>query len=224
MAQLPEKVREKVVFTGMPVREAVYALRQTPYPKINNRTNFNILIFGGSQGASVFSSVVPDAINLLEREIRSRLVVVQQCRPEDLAQVELMYNRLQIKAEISTFFSDLPKRIAEAHLVVSRSGASTIAEITTIGRPAILVPYPNAIDDHQFHNANTLEAGGGGWLIDNKDLTAETLAQRISDLVQLPVKLEKAARLSKKIGQGNAANRLAELIMTLTIENSSRTS
>ena len=162
---IPEAALGRVAYTGMPVRASVKKLNGEPYPPLSERDHFNILVFGGSQGAAVFSRVVPAAIEQLEESQRKRLNIVQQCRQEDFAELRTVYDRLRLPAEIATFFCDIPQRIASSHLVICRSGASTVAELTTIGRPAIFVPYPGAIDDHQAANAHALDEVGGGWLI-----------------------------------------------------------
>ena len=219
MQHIPKQAQSNVVYTGMPVRASVRALRETPYPGLTNNNIIEILIFGGSQGASVFGRVLPEAIRRLDKNLRIRLKLVQQCRIEDCAQLKSSYNQLGLRAEISTFFEDLPERMARAHLVVSRAGASAIAELTTIGRPAILVPYPHAIDDHQSGNAYTLDEVGGGWLIPEEDFTPQSLSHRLQTLLAMPRILDNAARASKRAGQANAAAKLAEMVIDLIPKN-----
>ena len=204
---------DQAVFTGMPVRPAVLKIADRPYPGLEG--SFHILVTGGSQGASVFATVVPDALALLSDEVRARVVISQQCRPADLEQVKARYVELGIKADLQSFFTDVPERLAAAHLVIARAGASTLAEVTAAGRPAILVPYPHAIDDHQTANAHALDEVGGGWLMPQEAFTAESLAKRLTSLLDLPAALTKAAACAKAAGRPDAAARLADVVTGL---------
>lgn len=215
---LPGSAAERIRQTGMPVRPAVIALRETPYPALPDGGPLNLFIFGGSQGASVFSDVVPEAVRILAGSIASSISIVQQCRAEDLSQVEAAYREMNVKAELSPFFTDLPERLAAAHLVIGRAGASTIAELTCIGRPAILVPYPHAADDHQSFNAHAIDEAGGGWLMPEDAFTPESLAARLAELFALPETLKKAARAAHAAGRPDAAERLAEVVLGLLEE------
>ena len=219
VSHIPETAVARAVFTGMPVRAAVKDLHGTPYPPLSKKTDFNILVFGGSQGASVFSRVVPQAIERLQHSHRERLKIVQQCRPEDYNALSADYDRLGLRAEIAPFFRDIPQRIALSHLVISRSGASTVAEVTAIGRPAILVPYPHAIDDHQAANAHAMDEVGGGWLIPNEAFTAESLAHRLRTLLDMPRSLQNAAEAAKRAGRAEAGAALADLVLRLVLGN-----
>ena len=216
---IPNQAQFKVVYTGMPVRPNVKNLREVPYPEIAEHNFINLLVFGGSQGAAIFSHVVPNAINLLDENLRLRLNLVQQCRTEDYAQLKLIYEQMGVQAEIRGFFNDLPERMAKAHLVICRSGASAVAELTTIGRPAILVPYPYAIDDHQSFNAHALDEVGGSWLIPDHAFTSESLSHRLSTLFAVPKTLLNAAHASKRAGQADAAARLADVVINLIAAN-----
>ena len=171
----------KAVRTGNPVRPAAAALRDSPYLRPGTD---GLLITGGSQGARVLSDVVPAAIALLPGAVRARLGIVQQARPEDCRRVAEAYRDLAITAEVKPFFDDLPARIAAASLVVARAGASTITELTTIGRPAILVPYRFAADDHQLANANALGHAGAAWVMPETAFTASALAERLASLLE----------------------------------------
>ena len=219
LSHIPETALARTVYTGMPIRAAVKALQGAPYPALSEKTEFNILVFGGSQGASVFSRVVPQAFTLLEKSDRKRLNIVQQCRPEDYNELRADYDQLGRPAEIAPFFRDIPQRIAAAHLVISRSGASTVAEVTAIGRPAILVPYPHAIDDHQAANAHAVDEVGGGWLIPDEAFTAESLAHRLRTLLNMPRSLKNAAKAAKRAGQAEAGSALADLVLRLVSGN-----
>src|SRR5690606_18866482 len=154
---------------------AVRDAARVPYPPLEEGGPLRVLVFGGSQGARFLSDVVPEAVSRLRPELRGRLILVQQCRPEDMDRVEAVYRGLHLEVRLAAFFSDLPALIAESHLGVSRSGASTVAELAVIGRPAILIPLPGAIDQDQRANAGTLVAAGGGWMIEERGLDARRL-------------------------------------------------
>ncbi len=214
VAAIPE-VAAVVMRTGMPVRAAVAQLRKHAYPDRGNESRIGILVFGGSQGASVFANVVPDAIGRLDKDLRTRLSIVQQCRADDLDAAAAAYRDIGVPAELASFFDDLPARMAAAHLIICRSGASTIAEATTIGRPAIMVPYPHAVDDHQTSNAHALDAAGGGWLLPEDAFTPDILAGRLASLLTMPRILETAAAASTAFGRPDAASRLADMVAAL---------
>ena len=221
-ANLRAKDRQKAIWTGNPVRQEIIALSERPYPQIEAGGTIHILVFGGSQGATVFSEVVPKALALLPEQERQRLRVVQQCREEDIEDVKSKYFDFHITAELSPFFDDIAKRISVAHLVICRSGASTLAEIATAGRPAILVPFPHATDDHQTRNAQGLCDAGGGWMIPQDAFTPETLANRLTSLFSIDSTLTSAAKCATKIGMSEAAQKLAKLVMsTLSAEQDS---
>jgi UDP-N-acetylglucosamine--N-acetylmuramyl-(pentapeptide) pyrophosphoryl-undecaprenol N-acetylglucosamine transferase len=203
----------KAVRTGNPVRPAVIAAAATPYAAPDPAGPLQLLVFGGSQGAKVMADIVPGAIERLEPHLQIRLVVVQQAREEDLPRVRAAYARLQIKAEVAPFFSDLPARIAAAHLVVSRSGASTVAELAAIGRPAILVPLPHALDQDQAANAAVLERAGAALCLRQEEFTPDRLAADITQLATAPQKLVAMAAAARSQGSTGAAERLADLVI-----------
>jgi UDP-N-acetylglucosamine--N-acetylmuramyl-(pentapeptide) pyrophosphoryl-undecaprenol N-acetylglucosamine transferase len=203
----------KATHTGNPVRPAVIAAAATPYVTPEPAGPLRILVVGGSQGARVMADIVPDAVGRLAPQLRQRLVVVQQAREEDRARVAAAYERLGLAAEIAPFFPDLPARLAQAHLVVSRSGASTVAELAAIGRPSILVPLPGAIDQDQLANANVLGTAGGAIVLTQDAFTPERLAQEISGLAGAPERLAAMAKAAKAVGAIDAAERLADLVM-----------
>src|SRR5215831_9562166 len=204
--------RTKMTFTGNPIRPQVIAAAATPYDLLADGT-LRLLVFGGSQGARVMSETVPAAIALLDAALGMRLSIVQQARAEDIDTVRASYVRLGVKAEIAPFFSDLPARMAAAHLVISRSGASTVAELSAIGRPAILVPLPHALDQDQFENAGVLEAAGGAIRIEQRDFTPSRLAAEITTLANNPGQLAKMAQAANSTGTIDAAERLADLVI-----------
>ena len=204
--------RGKSVWTGNPVRPEIVAARQTPLPALDSKSTIELLIIGGSQGASIFSDVVPAALTALPAELRRRLRVTQQCRKEDIAQVREDYAQAQIEADLSSFFDDIPQRLTAAHMLICRAGASTMAELTTAGRPAILVPYPHAIDDHQTINAARLCDSSGAWMMPDRDFTPETLSARLVSLFSMDSTLAMAARCAAQIGMPEATERLADVV------------
>jgi UDP-N-acetylglucosamine--N-acetylmuramyl-(pentapeptide) pyrophosphoryl-undecaprenol N-acetylglucosamine transferase len=197
---------------GNPVREAVRALSSSPYRAPSADRVIDLLVFGGSQGAASFSQVVPDAILSLPHPLRSRIRLVQQCRREDLERVVATYRQGGIVSELAPFFADLPQRLAGAHLVIGRSGASTVAELATIGRPSILIPYPYAADDHQTANARSLEASGACIVIPHAEFTAERLAGHLRQLFEEPQRLTDMAAAAHGAGRPDAAARLADFV------------
>jgi UDP-N-acetylglucosamine--N-acetylmuramyl-(pentapeptide) pyrophosphoryl-undecaprenol N-acetylglucosamine transferase len=202
----------KSAHTGNPVRPAVIAAAAMPYPVLASDGLVRLLVFGGSQGARVMSQIVPAAIERLDQALRVRLLVAQQARGEDLGEVRETYGRLRISAEVAPFFPDLPVRIAAAHLVVARSGASTVAELAAIGRPAILVPLPHALDQDQHANAAVLEEAGGAIRLRQDDFTPARLAAEITALAAAPQRLAAMAAAAKSASAIDAAERLADLV------------
>ncbi len=215
VSEIPENAKSNIIVTGMPVRPAVTTVRDRAYPAISSEGDINLAVFGGSQGAHIFSVVVPDAMKRLDENLRRRIKITQQSRQEDIDLANSVYRTIGIEAELSTFFNDVPDRIADAHLVICRSGASSIAELTTIGRPAILVPYRHAVDDHQSRNAYAVDEVGGGWLIPEKAFTGVVLAERLAALFAIPRILENAATAAKSAGVPDAAARLADMVVGL---------
>ncbi len=200
------------VVTGNPVRPAILALAGAGYTAPGATANIRLLILGGSLGARVFSDVVPAALAALPESLRTRLSVTQQCRPEDLARVQAAYAQSGIRADLAPFFGDVADRLCAAHLVIARAGASTVAELAVVGRPAILVPLPGAIDDHQSANARALAAGGGAWVVPQPGFTPDELSRRLATLLADPVTLAHAATASAATARPHAAARLADLV------------
>lgn len=209
---LPADLAAKQVETGNPVRDAVLEAAGQPYEAPVEGGQFNLLVFGGSQGARFFSDLLPPAMELLPDEIRKRLCVVQQCRPEDIERVTSSYEALGIKAECAAFFTDMPNRIAQSHLVLCRSGASSVSELSVLGRPSLLVPLPGAIDQDQAANARVLEAAGGAWPIRQSELDPERLAQEITRFMNAPDLLKDAAEKALSVAKPDAVKRLADLV------------
>ncbi|WP_224703007.1 undecaprenyldiphospho-muramoylpentapeptide beta-N-acetylglucosaminyltransferase [Devosia aquimaris] len=205
-----DKTRVEQVLTGNPVRDRVRMASGVPYPPLDGNGPIRIVVFGGSQGAKALSEIVPPAIALLPDALRARVQVLQQCRADDLQGVAEIYRQAKMNVELATFVPDLPERMAQAHLVISRSGASTIAELTVLGRPAILVPLPGAIDADQKNNALVMEQAGGGWVAEQATLSPQSLGTRLTNLLTDPTTLPKAAAAARALGQPRAVEKLAD--------------
>jgi UDP-N-acetylglucosamine--N-acetylmuramyl-(pentapeptide) pyrophosphoryl-undecaprenol N-acetylglucosamine transferase len=203
----------KATVTGNPVRPAVVAAAAHPYPAFAAGGTLRLLVFGGSQGARVMADIVPPALEKMAPDLRARLAITQQARPEDHERVAGTYARFGAAHEVAPFFTDLPARIAASHLIVSRSGASTVAELAAIGRPAILVPLPGALDQDQLANAGVLAKAGGAILIKQTDFTPERLAAELAGLMGDPARLAAMAAGAKSAGVLDAAERLADLVL-----------
>lgn len=210
--RLRPKYADKAVLIGNPVRAEIARLGELPFPPFDEVAPLKILVTGGSQGASILSDVVPKGLGLLDPSLRRRLQVVQQCRPEDIERVRHQYAELQIPAELMTYIEDMPEKLADAHLVIGRAGASTIAELTAAGRPAILVPFAAATDDHQTANAREMVKAGGARAIQEAGFTPEVLARQIEALAMDPLALSNAAGRALSVGHPHAARDLADLV------------
>ncbi len=203
---------QKARHTGNPVRDVVIEAAKIPYPSLGPQEPFNLLVFGGSQGARYFSDLVPAAVQTLPDELKARLNIVQQCREEDIARVNEGFRQAGIKFEIATFFANLPELIAHSHLVLARSGASTVTELAVIGRPSLLVPLPHSLDNDQLRNAEFLQNAEGALCIEQKDFDADRLAKKLVTLSGAPEMLQKAAIAAKGVGMPDAVQRLADLV------------
>jgi UDP-N-acetylglucosamine--N-acetylmuramyl-(pentapeptide) pyrophosphoryl-undecaprenol N-acetylglucosamine transferase len=213
IARFAPKDRSKIVLTGNPLRPEVVALNGTAYDKPKADGPLHLLVFGGSQGARALSELVPAAVALLPESIKARLDIVQQCRPEDLDGVRAAYK--DVKAELASFFHDMPARMAKAQLVIARSGAGTVSELMAIGRPAILVPLPHALDDNQTPNAQILERAHAGWCVAQRELTPEKLAGMIKLAFCDPDDLARRAANAHALARIDAVSRLADLAENL---------
>lgn len=211
--RLPKAV--PAVLTGMPVRPAVSALIGHGYNAPDGNGPIRILVLGGSQGARILSEVVPQAVAELPPGMKDRLDISQQCRPEDLEIVKAAYAGAGINATLASFFNDVPERMADTHLVIARSGASTLAEITALGRPAILVPYPFSADNDQHANAMALAGQGGAWCVPQDEFTPQSLSHRLTNLFDHPQALDATALRARQSGRPDAADRLADVVETL---------
>ncbi|HUG45098.1 MAG TPA: undecaprenyldiphospho-muramoylpentapeptide beta-N-acetylglucosaminyltransferase [Sphingomicrobium sp.] len=210
--RLKPQYRDRIVVVGNPVRDAVVKVGEMPFPSFDETAPLKILVTGGSQGARILGQVVPAGLGLLEPPLRRRLRVVQQCRPDDIEEIRARYADLDIPAELSTYILDMPDKLAEAHLVIARAGASTIAELTAAGRPAILVPFAAATDDHQAANAREMTSAGGARPIPEKEFTPEALAHQVEAIALDPEALADAAARSLSVGRPHAARDLADLV------------
>jgi len=202
----------KVHLVGNPVRDEVLALRDQPYPVLSEDGIFRVLVTGGSQGANILSDVVPDGLAMLPEHFRRRLQVTQQCRAEDIDAVRAKYAALGIPADLATYIPDMPDKLGWTHLVIARAGASTIAELTAAGRPAILIPLPSATDDHQSVNAREMTSAGGARTISQGRFTPVELAKQMQKLGLDPAALANAASRARAVGRPNAASDLADLL------------
>jgi UDP-N-acetylglucosamine--N-acetylmuramyl-(pentapeptide) pyrophosphoryl-undecaprenol N-acetylglucosamine transferase len=202
----------KTTTVGTPMRPAILAAAAVKFAVPEPAGPLRLLVVGGSQGARVMADIVPGAIERLEPSLWNRLILTQQVREEDMIRVRAVYDRLKINAELAPFFVDLPARLASSHLVVSRSGAGTVAELGAIGRPSILVPLPGSIDQDQFANAGVLAAANGAIRIAQADFTPDRLAAEISQLAAEPARLTAMATGARGVGRLDAAERLADLV------------
>ncbi len=213
--RLAAKYVGKSWLIGNPVRSEVQALREQPYPMLDEDSIFRVLVIGGSQGATILSDVVPDGLAMLPVSLRRRLQVTQQCRAEDIDKVRARYADLGIPADLATYMADLPEKLGWAHLIIARAGASTVAELTCAGRPAILVPLPSATDDHQTANVMEMVAAGGARSIQQSAFTAKELAKQMQKLGLDPDGLTNAAGRARSCGRPDATRHLADLVESL---------
>lgn len=210
--RLKPKFLSKTVVVGNPVREEIARLGELPFPPFDDVAPLKLLVTGGSQGASVLSDVVPEGLGLLQQSLRHRLQVVQQCRPDEIERVRGQYAALHIPAELMTYIEDMPEKVGDAHLIIGRAGASTIAELTAAGRPAILIPFPSATDDHQTANAREMTKAGGARTIQQDGFTPEVLARQIEAMAADPIALNNAAARALSVGRPHAARDLADVV------------
>jgi UDP-N-acetylglucosamine--N-acetylmuramyl-(pentapeptide) pyrophosphoryl-undecaprenol N-acetylglucosamine transferase len=216
--RIPEGTRTEV--TGNPVRPAIAALAGAPYTPPTGE--IRLLVLGGSLGARIFSDIVPPALALLPAELRARIALTQQCRAEDLERVRAAYEQSGIAATLAPFFPNVAELLRDTHLAIARAGASTVAELATIGRPSILVPLPGAIDGHQRANAAALATPGGAILIDQATLTPAMLAHHLATHLANGETLARAAAAAATAGRPDAAARLADLVETAIARRASK--
>jgi UDP-N-acetylglucosamine--N-acetylmuramyl-(pentapeptide) pyrophosphoryl-undecaprenol N-acetylglucosamine transferase len=210
--RLKSRYASRVVLVGNPVREEIARLGELPFPPFDDIAPLKILVTGGSQGATILGQVVPEGLGLLQPSLRRRLQIVQQCRPDDIERIRKRYAELGIPAELLTYIEDMPEKLADAHLVIGRAGASTIAELTAAGRPAILIPFAAATDDHQTANAREMTAAGGARTIQQSGFTPTVLARQIEAMAADPIALNNAAARALSVGRPHAARDLADVV------------
>ncbi|MES2173046.1 MAG: undecaprenyldiphospho-muramoylpentapeptide beta-N-acetylglucosaminyltransferase [Pseudomonadota bacterium] len=213
--RLKDAYASKVHLIGNPVREEVKALREEDFPALTDESVFRVLVIGGSQGASILSSVVPEGLSMLPVALRRRLQVTQQCRAEDIDRVRKTYAEMEIPADLATYFNDVPEKLGWSHLVIARAGASTLAELTCAGRPAILIPLPSAMDDHQTANAREMTQAGGARTITQARFTAVELAKQMQKMALEPGALQNAAKRALGCGRPHAARDMADLLESI---------
>lgn len=211
---LSERIKKKTVVVGMPVREKIQELAEIRYevPK-NSQEKLNIIVLGGSQGAAVFDEMIPNAIKALPAGLQQKISLTQQCSAQQISRLRSVYESLGISAEVAVFFEDVSALLKKAHLVISRAGASSVAELQCAGRPAILIPFQKALDNHQYYNALHITERGGGWLLQEDDYTEKNMAVMIKSLLSHPKKLFWAAESMKTSLQKNAALHLKNIIL-----------
>jgi len=210
--RLKPRYRDKVVVVGNPVREEISRLGELPFPAFDEAAPLKILVTGGSQGATILGRIVPEGLGLLDPSLRRRLQIVQQCRPDDIERVRQRYAELGIPAELMTYIEDMAAKLGDCHLMIGRAGASTIAELTAAGRPAILIPFAAATDDHQTANAREMVKAGGARSIPQSGFTPDVLARQVEALAMDPVALNNAAARALSVGRPHAARDLADLV------------
>ena len=215
----------RMVRTGLPVRAAIADVRHTPYVAPAAGEPINILILGGSQGARIFSDVIPEAIKRLPEDLKKRITFSQQCRPEELDRTHAAYDEVGAHVQLRAFFDNVPDLLRESHLLIARSGASTVAEVSVAGRPSLLVPYPYATDNHQTANAKALAAAGGCWHLPQTAASPDALAQLLIAVLADPKAMTQTATAASAFAIPDAAGRLADVVMSLIRdENSARVS
>ena len=219
IARFAPRDRSKIVLTGNPLRPEVEALWGASYVAPQAGGPLRLLVFGGSQGARAMSEIVPAALTRLPYDVKRRLTVVQQCRPEDIENVRQVYANAEIACDLQSFFTDLPRRMADSHLVIARSGAGTVAELMAIGRPAILVPLPGALDDNQTPNADILARADAGWRVAQAELSPDRLARMLSDIFAQPDDLARRAAAAHALATPHAAEKLADVVDKLAVRS-----
>lgn len=210
--KMPNNVRS-IVYTGNPVRAAVTQVATSAYPELSGDGLMRLMVLGGSQGASIFSDVMPEAMGLLPADLRNRIHLDQQCRSGEIETVRAKYQALGMQVDLAPFFGDVAARLAAAHLVISRAGASSVAELMVVGRPAILVPLPTAMDNHQYFNAQAVETAGAGWVVTQEAFTPTALAAKLETLLRAPQRLTDCAKAMRSLAVVNAADALADLVV-----------
>lgn len=212
LSKLPTTCQGNIVPVGNPVRDAIRQRAGIEYLKPTAVNRLNLFVFGGSQGASLFSHVVPEAVAGLPSVLQARLSVTQQVRDAEIDSVQITYNKAGVPAELTPFFADMPDQLTKAHLVISRAGASSVTELAMVGRPAILVPLGIAMDDHQTGNAQVLVTAGAATLVREAEFQPEVLRAVLVELLADPDRLAQMASAARSVAAQDASVRLAGLI------------
>lgn len=202
----------KTILTGMPIRQNIAAARAIPFPALGQEDKFQMMVLGGSQGAKIFSDVIPDIIKKLSPARQKKIRIFQQCREADVENVKTAYKGCGAEVTISHFFNNMPELYAGTHLIISRAGASSVSEIAAVGIPSILVPLPIAADDHQTSNAKEISDAKAGIVLKQKDFTPAKLEDILKDLMASPQKLSQMSENAKSVGITDAAVRFADAI------------
>ena len=205
----------RTVVTGNPVRPDIAALYNKPYPSLDQDGVLRIFVMGGSQGANVFGEVIPAMVDNLSDAHKQRLEIVQQCREENIETVRKAYQEAGVKAELHTFINNVSEQLEKCHLFIGRSGASTVSEVVTAGRPAIFVPYPYHKDQQQKRNADAVFDAGGAWVMTQDGFTVEALLARVENFLQSPEALFNAAENARTCGKPDAARKLGNVVTAL---------
>lgn len=209
--RLPPECEGRKRVVGNPVRAPILAVGDMPFPDAGPSGEISILVIGGSQGARLFGDVIPKAIVALPEDIRSRVNVVQQVREEQIEDVRALYHAHGVRAELSPFFSDMPERLANTHYVISRSGASSVTELSVVGRPSLLIPLAIAMDDHQTGNAETLRDSGAADVVSERSFTPETVTPLLANSLSDHAELKRKGQLARDVAKLSAAKDLADL-------------
>jgi UDP-N-acetylglucosamine--N-acetylmuramyl-(pentapeptide) pyrophosphoryl-undecaprenol N-acetylglucosamine transferase len=204
------KKNNNVIHTGNPVRSLISVTSNIDYPAIED--TFNILVTGGSQGAGIFSQMMPEICRQLPKDMQQKICITHQARPEDINHTKKLYKDYQINATVTDFIDDMGKEIAKSHLIICRSGASTMSEIGIIGRPALYVPLPSAADDQQTINAQMAVDAGAARLIRQQDFTKSYVAGVLTEYYMHPKKLVSMASHAKSLVKPNASDIIAQII------------
>ncbi|MGI9392714.1 MAG: UDP-N-acetylglucosamine--N-acetylmuramyl-(pentapeptide) pyrophosphoryl-undecaprenol N-acetylglucosamine transferase, partial [Parvibaculales bacterium] len=218
---LLKKDKSRAVHISNPLREEVLKLRAKIYAPPSQRGKIRLVVFGGSQGAEIFSRIIPASIALLPAALRKRLHIIQQVRHEDLTHVKKAYAKMNIQAELQIFFKEMPKHMSSASLIIARAGASTVSEIAVLGRPALLIPFDKSLDGDQYENAAFLAKQNAAWLIAEKDFSVTALQKFLEETLTAPEKLKKIAKNAHSKGEGKGAKMLAELVQLTITKNAS---
>jgi UDP-N-acetylglucosamine--N-acetylmuramyl-(pentapeptide) pyrophosphoryl-undecaprenol N-acetylglucosamine transferase len=213
--KLPAKLKNEPLVIGNPVRETILALRDDGYPELEEDGVLRLLVLGGSQGARILSDVVPAGVSLLPTHLKRRLQVTQQCRADDIDAVRNAYASDGVAATLFTYIEDMAGELRHSHLVVARAGASTLAELTAVGRPAIFVPLPGAKDNHQALNTREMVEAGGARMILQRNFTPQELAKQIQRIALTPGALVNAAARARSVGRPDAAENLADMVQDM---------